>query len=348
MLSLADFDFELPTHLIAQHPAATRTGSRLLQVANGHLHDRNFADIGTLLQPGDLLVLNDTRVIKARFYGQKTSGGHVEVLLERILSPRTALAQVRASKTPRPGSRLRLADAFEVCVGERQEEFFSLELAPAVAQDFWQLAETYGHLPLPPYIEHAAERMDESRYQTVYARNPGAVAAPTAGLHFDESLLAELGQRGIDKSYISLHVGAGTFQPIRVDDLGLHRMHREHYEIPAATAEAIAQTRQRGGRIIAVGTTSLRALEASTASQGGIPQQGAGETDLFITPGYKFKVVDVLLSNFHLPRSTLLVLVSAFAGTEVIRRAYAHAIRQHYRFFSYGDAMLLERAQPGN
>ena len=341
-LTVDDFDFPLPPELIAQHPAAQRTGSRLLHVDGGQLADLGFADLPGLLAAGDLLVFNDTRVIKARLFGRKASGGAVEVLLERIVDSRHALAQVRASKSPKPGSRLFLEEAFEVTVGERAGEFFQLELAGE--GDFWQLAEAHGRLPLPPYITHAAEKVDETRYQTVYARQLGAVAAPTAGLHFDDGLLAALHQKGVRTAFLTLHVGAGTFQPVRVHQLNEHRMHSEHFDIPAATAQAIAETRAAGRRVVAVGTTSLRALESAADEAGGV-RSGAAETAIFITPGHHFKVVDRLLTNFHLPRSTLLMLVSAFAGLENIRATYAHAVAERYRFFSYGDAMLLEKIE---
>ncbi|MEY2632482.1 MAG: S-adenosylmethionine:tRNA ribosyltransferase-isomerase [Pseudomonadota bacterium] len=342
-LTVDDFDFPLPPALIAQHPAAERRASRLLHVAaSGTLADLGFAQLPELLRAGDLLVFNDTRVIKARLFGQKASGGQVEVLLERIVDRQHALAQVRASKSPKPGSRLRLEDSFEVVVTGREGEFFCLEL-PEPLGDFWELAERYGRLPLPPYIDHAAAAVDETRYQTVYARAPGAVAAPTAGLHFDEALLAQLATLGVETAFLTLHVGAGTFQPVRVQEISAHTMHSERYEIPAATAAAIAATRARGGRVIAVGTTSLRALE-SAASPDGEVASGPGETAIFITPGYRFRVVAGLVTNFHLPKSTLLMLVAAFAGFERIRNAYAHAVTESYRFFSYGDAMFLEPA----
>ena len=345
-LTLADFDFELPPALIAQYPAAERGGSRLLHLAGGRLADRLFGDLPQLLGSGDLLVFNDTRVIKARFAGEKDSGGRIEVLIERIIEPRRALAQVRASKSPRAGSRLRLAEAFECRVDGRDGEFFRLDLD---ASDWWTLTETHGRLPLPPYITHAAAAADEERYQTVYARHAGAVAAPTAGLHFDAAMLARLAELGVGTAWLTLHVGAGTFQPVRVDNLAEHRMHRERYVIPETTVAAIGRTRAAGGRVVAVGTTSLRALEASAfGSEDGQPQVGEQEAELFILPGFGFRVVDRLITNFHLPKSTLLMLVSAFAGREPIRRAYRHAIAGGYRFFSYGDAMLLERQTEGS
>ncbi|WP_374277530.1 tRNA preQ1(34) S-adenosylmethionine ribosyltransferase-isomerase QueA [Azonexus sp.] len=344
-LTVDDFDFPLPPELIAQHPAAERTGSRLLHVRGRQLADRRFADLPSLLRVGDLLVFNDTRVIKARFFGVKETGGLVEVMLERIADATHAVAQIRASKSPKPGTRLTLAEAFDVIVTGRagaSGEFFALELVDR-AGDLWQLAEQHGRLPLPPYIEHPAEGADETRYQTVYARAPGAVAAPTAGLHFDDALLATLRDIGVGTAFLTLHVGAGTYQPVRVEKIADHKMHSERFEIPAATAEAIAATRAAGGRVIAVGTTSLRALE-SAGNDDGTVRAGGAETDIFITPGYRFQVVDRLITNFHLPKSTLLMLVSAFAGVDAIRAAYAHAVAERYRFFSYGDAMLLEKS----
>lgn len=346
-LTVDDFDFPLPPELIAQHPAPERSGSRLLHVCGTRLADLRFSDLSSLLSSGDLLVFNDTRVIKARFQGKKATGGRAEVLLERIVDSRHGLAHIRASKSPKAGSRLRLADAFDVVVTGRtgaNDEFFAVELVGE--GDLWQLAEAHGRLPLPPYITHDAEAADETRYQTVYAREPGAVAAPTAGLHFDEAMLARLEDIGVGTAFLTLHVGAGTFQPVRVTAIADHRMHSERFDVPAATADAIAATQAAGGRVIAVGTTSLRALE-SAANDDGTVRPGPAETDIFITPGYRFKVVDRLITNFHLPKSTLLMLVSAFAGYPVIRAAYAHAVAQSYRFFSYGDAMLLEKACPG-
>ncbi len=343
-LTVADFDFPLPPELIAQHPAAERSGSRLLHVRGRRLFDRKFADLPGLFRAGDLLVFNDTRVIKARFLGRKESGGQVEVLLERIVDARHAVAQIRASKSPKPGTKLTLADAFEVVVTGRagaSGEFFALETVDR--NSLWELAERYGKLPLPPYIAHPADGADETRYQTVYARAPGAVAAPTAGLHFDEAMLETLRSQGVNTAFLTLHVGAGTYQPVRVDRIAEHRMHSERFEIPQAAADAIAAARSAGGRVVAVGTTSLRALE-SAADERGTVRAGAAETDIFITPGYRFRAVDRLITNFHLPKSTLLMLVSAFAGYENIRAAYAHAVAERYRFFSYGDAMLLEHA----
>ncbi|KWD04932.1 S-adenosylmethionine:tRNA ribosyltransferase-isomerase [Burkholderia ubonensis] len=346
MLTLSDFDFHLPSELIAQTALPDRTASRLLEVDNtvapARLVDRRFAELPSCIAPGDLLVFNDTKVLKARFFGHKASGGKVEVLIERVTGTHTALAQIRASKSPGPGTTLTLADAFDVTLGERVEPFFTLHFpAPCLT-----LIEQYGRLPLPPYIEHDPDATDETRYQTVYASNPGAVAAPTAGLHFDEPLLAKLDAMGVERATLTLHVGAGTFQPVRVENLAEHKMHSEWYELPQSLVDRIAATRARGGNVIAVGTTSMRALEAAArdADAAGRPLAATqAETDIFITPGYAFRVVDRLVTNFHLPKSTLLMLVSAFAGVETIRAAYRHAIDERYRFFSYGDAMLLTR-----
>ena len=343
MLTLNDFDFALPSELIAQHPAHERTASRLLHVRGETRLDRHFSDLVEMLKPGDLLVFNDTKVIKARLFGQKESGGQVEVMIERIVSPRQAVAQIRASKSPKPGQRIFLENAFTLTVEGRcgeQNEFFALTLAGE--GDLYAWIERCGHLPLPPYITHSVAPEDEARYQTVYARHSGAVAAPTAGLHFDAALLERLQAHGIELAWLTLHVGAGTFQPVRVQDIAQHRMHAERFEIPAATVAAIARTQARGGRVVAVGTTSLRALEA--CAQQGELRAGAAQTDIFITPGYSFRVVDRLITNFHLPKSTLLMLVSAFAGCATVRAAYQHAIAERYRFFSYGDAMFLEPA----
>ncbi len=347
---LSDYDFELPEDLIAQHPASERSASRLLLVNGGKFEDKQFADLPQLLNPGDLLVMNDTRVLRARFFGQKASGGQIEVMIERIQTDgRSARAQIRASKSPKPGTRLRLADAFDVEVTGRDGEFFVLALPTDEPRDFWQLTDAYGLLPLPPYITHTPDADDETRYQTVYAAHPGAVAAPTAGLHFDEAMFAQLKAKDIETAAVTLHVGAGTFQPVRVENLDKHVMHHEWYHLPEATVAAITACRARGGKVVAVGTTSLRALESAAKQQGieagGLLHADSRETDLFIRPGYEFKVVDRLITNFHLPKSTLLMLVSAFAGYETMRSAYQHAIEARYRFFSYGDAMLLTRQE---
>ena len=347
---LSDYDFELPEDLIAQHPASERSASRLLLVNGGKFEDKQFADLPQLLNPGDLLVMNDTRVLRARFFGQKASGGQIEVMIERIQTDgRSARAQIRASKSPKPGTCLRLADAFDVEVTGRDGEFFVLALPTDEPRDFWQLTDAYGLLPLPPYITHTPDADDETRYQTVYAAHPGAVAAPTAGLHFDEAMFAQLKAKDIETAAVTLHVGAGTFPPVRVENLDKHVMHHEWYHLPEATVAAITACRARGGKVVAVGTTSLRALESAAKQQGieagGLLHADSRETDLFIRPGYEFKVVDRLITNFHLPKSTLLMLVSAFAGYETMRSAYQHAIEARYRFFSYGDAMLLTRQE---
>jgi S-adenosylmethionine:tRNA ribosyltransferase-isomerase len=336
-LTLDDFDYPLPPELIAQAPLAQRSASRLLRV-EAPLQDAHITDLPALLRGGDLLVMNDTRVLHARLYGQKDSGGQVEVLVERPLDQTDVLAQVRASKSPKPGSRIRLEDKLDVEVIERVGEFYRLRFDGNAVD----LLEAHGRLPLPPYIEHAAGEADETRYQTVFAREKGSVAAPTAGLHFDDALLGKLKDKGINTAYVTLHVGAGTFQPVRVHNLAEHKMHSERYSLSQATVDAIAQTKANGGRIVVIGTTTMRTLE-SVARKYGELRADSGETDIFITPGFEFKVADLLLTNFHLPKSTLLMLVSAFAGSETIRAAYAHAIAQRYRFFSYGDAMLLTR-----
>ena len=339
----SDYDFNLPPELIAQFPCNERSGSRLLHLdgPNGSITDRVFTQLPEFLRSDDLLIFNDTRVIKARLHGVKSSGGKVEILVERILGNHKALAHVRASKAPKPGSKILIAETVPVEVTARQDEFFVLEFDTA-GPTVMELLEQYGNLPLPPYITHTADSADEERYQTIYARQPGAVAAPTAGLHFDENMLALLQNQGIKIAYVTLHVGAGTFQPVRAEDISQHKMHSELYSVPQETVRLIHSTQQQGGKVTAVGTTVLRALESAAAS--GELLAGQGETDIFITPGYRFRIVERLLTNFHLPKSTLLMLVSAFAGIDNIKRAYQHAIEQRYRFFSYGDAMLIERA----
>jgi S-adenosylmethionine:tRNA ribosyltransferase-isomerase len=343
-LKLSDFDYELPRELIAQVPSPERTGSRLLHVDGAVLADLAFTDLPRLVAPGDLLIFNDTRVIKSRLVAIKPTGGKVELLLERLLSPNRGLFQLRASHPPKTGSELALpggARATVVGVGER---FFELRLDADIA--LLDYLDRHGAVPLPPYIARAAGGEDESRYQTVFARHAGAVAAPTAGLHFDAPLIATLEESGVFVAWVTLHVGAGTFLPVTTEDLTAHAMHPEWYRIPAATAAAVDAARARGGRILAVGTTTVRALE-SAASTNGHVRAGEGETRIFIMPGYTFRAVDRLLTNFHLPKSTLLMLASAFAGIDGLRAAYAHAIEKRYRFFSYGDAMLLERARVG-
>ena len=339
--TLSDFDFALPPELIAQQPAPERTASRLLHVNGAQLNDLHFSDLPGLLRAGDLLVFNDTRVIKARLHGRKASGGKVEALIERVIGNDAAMAQVRASHPPAIGSLLEFGSpAFSAGakVVDRDGRFFLL----AFSANVWDVLEHLGEVPLPPYIRHGADPVDEARYQTVYARTPGAVAAPTAGLHFDDALLATLRAQGVQTAFVTLHVGAGTFLPVQTENLAEHRMHREWYSIDAATAQAIAAAKAEGRRVIAVGTTATRALE-SAARATGVVAAGSGETEIFITPGYEFRVIDRLITNFHLPKSTLLMLVSAFAGYETIMAAYRHAVEARYRFFSYGDAMLLER-----
>lgn len=337
-----DFDFYLPEELIAQFPTPERSASRLLRLdgRSGTVSDAWFRQLPEFLKSGDLLILNDTRVIKARLTGEKASGGKIEIMVERVLDNHRLLAQIRASRSPKPGSLLRIADTFDAEVIERQDDLFLLYIkseTPAI-----ELIDAHGSLPLPPYISHEANSHDEERYQTVFAKQLGAVAAPTAGLHFDNAMIEKLQAAGIAIAYVTLHVGAGTFQPVRVEDIKEHKMHSEIYSVPQATVDAINLAKSKGGTVTAVGTTALRALES--AASGGQLQSGSGDTDIFITPGYQFQVVERLLTNFHLPKSTLLMLVSAFAGIENIRAAYQHAIDAKYRFFSYGDAMLIERA----
>ena len=337
-MRLSDFDYHLPEHLVAQHPKQQRAGALLLDARGEPLRDRAIQDLPSLVQPGDLMVFNDTKVIKARLAAHRDSGGAAEVMIEQLFDEHHAQAMLRVSHAPKPGSYLQLADASKLTVLERVGEFYRLH-----SEEPWlALLERLGSLPLPPYITHAPSAQDEERYQTVYARHAGAVAAPTAGLHFDAALLRQIDARGVTRATLTLHVGAGTFLPVRHDDLSQHVMHSERYVIPASLPGAIARARQAGGRIIAVGTTSLRALESAAQPDGTIAS-GSASTQLFITPGYRFKVVDTLLTNFHLPRSTLLMLVSAFAGREPIKHAYLHAVASQYRFFSYGDAMLLDR-----
>lgn len=339
-LLLQDFDFELPSDRIAQSPSPDRGASRLLHLCPDRLEDRQFSDLPQLLTSNDLLVFNDTKVIKARLYGTKISGGAVECLIERIEDQYTALSMCRASKSPKPGSQLRLANAFVVNVEGREGEFFRLRL-DTTEMTWYEVLERWGQLPLPPYIEHTPGKEDEQRYQTVFAANPGAVAAPTAGLHFTPELLATLSKNGIQGTHVTLHVGAGTFQPVRVERIAEHRMHSECFHLSKETADHINRHKAQGGRVIAVGTTSLRALESAMGEEGQV-RPGHGETRIFITPGYRFRCIDALITNFHLPKSTLLMLVSALAGRERIGAAYSHAIVAGYRFFSYGDAMFID------
>jgi S-adenosylmethionine:tRNA ribosyltransferase-isomerase len=339
-MKVADFDYELPDALIAQSPAAERTASRLLRLegASGALKDCAFADLRRFLGPRDVVVLNDSRVIKARLFGTKATGGRIELFVERIVAEREALALVRAGHPPHPGYRLTVGDDVAVEVLAREQDLYRVRFAEPVAQ----VLERCGNVPLPPYITHPAGPQDAERYQTVYATEPGAVAAPTAGLHFDSAMLERLAAQGVRLARITLHVGAGTFQPVRGEEVERHRMHSERFAVPPDTVQAIAEARAAGGRVLAVGTTTLRALES--AVRDGALRPTSGETELFVYPGFRFQIVDRLLTNFHLPRSSLLMLVAAFAGLENVRRAYAHAIAQRYRFYSYGDAMLIERA----
>ncbi len=343
----SDFHYHLPEDLIAQFPAERRSASRLLEVGDdGACSDRQMRDLPSRLSPGDLLIFNDTRVIPARLFGSKPTGGRVEVLVERLIGEREALAQVGASKTPKPGGEILIEQGeglppAKLVMVDRRDDLFHLRLETPGSFD--ELMQRVGRLPLPPYIEHAPQAFDAERYQTVFATQPGAVAAPTAGLHFDADLLDALRTRGVETATLTLHVGAGTFQPLRVDDLSEHRMHAERYQVTPELCAAIDRTRRSGGRVVAVGTTVVRALESAAAATGALTP-GEGETRLFITPGYRFAVIDRLVTNFHLPESTLLMLVSAFVGYEPAMAAYAHAVAQRYRFFSYGDAMLLTRA----
>lgn len=345
-LQLSDFDYELPEALIAQTPAEQRHQSRLLRIdAEGQCHDQQFSDLLSFLRPHDLLVFNNTKVIKARLFGQKATGGRIEVLIERLLDERRALAHIRASKAPKVSTQLIFADgAFSAEVIGRDDALFELSFS----EPLLPLLDQFGQTPLPPYITHTPDAEDDKRYQTVYAKTPGAVAAPTAGLHFDEDMLSKLSAQGVNTAFVTLHVGAGTFQPVRVDAIKDHVMHAEWYDVDSTVVDAIKAARAAGGRVIAVGTTSVRALESAAQLGGTVdnmrcPIVHQGDTQLFITPGYEFKVVDALITNFHLPKSTLLMLVSAFIGLETLKNAYAHAIEAGYRFFSYGDSMFIDR-----
>ena len=337
-LNRSDFHFDLPQELIAQQPLDGRADSRLLNLprSEGELVDRRFRDLPGLLREGDLLVFNNTRVIPARLFGHKETGGRVEVMLERLLNEHECIAQLRVSKAIREGGKILLEDGSQLEMIGREGSFFRLA---STGRGLSEILEALGHMPLPPYIEREDDVQDRERYQTVYAQKPGAVAAPTAGLHFDQATLDELGKRGIERAEVTLHVGAGTFQPVRCDNIEEHRMHAEYLEVPPAVCEAVQRTRERGGRVIAVGTTAVRSLE--TAAAGGALQPFAGDSRIFIYPGYRFRVIDGLITNFHLPESTLLMLVSALAGRERVLAAYAHAVEERYRFFSYGDAMLV-------
>jgi S-adenosylmethionine:tRNA ribosyltransferase-isomerase len=336
-MKLSDFDFELPELLIAQHPSPKRTDSRLL-VRNDEFIDSHFSDLGLFLKPNDLLILNDTRVIPARLFGHKDSGGKVEVLIERLVSDHDALAMIKASRSPKIGSYIILENKVRLKICDKNDGIYSVSFE---SDSILKTMNEVGHIPLPPYIDREDVKEDANRYQTVYAQNNGAVAAPTAGLHFDESLLSSLKEQGIDHTFLTLHVGAGTFQPVKVENIESHKMHSEYYEVSQESVDKIVRTKAMGGRIIAVGTTAVRTLE-SIALNGELLSQ-KGETDIFIYPGFEFRIVDVLITNFHLPKSSLLMLVSAFIGFDEMHQTYQHAIKEQYRFFSYGDAMLLER-----
>lgn len=339
-MRVSDFDFDLPESLIAQYPPSIRGQSRLLVAKNGEpIEDQSFISLPDFIDAGDVLVFNNTKVIKARLFGQKASGGKIEVLVERVLDEHTVLAHVRASKAPKAGTRLVFDDLYSAVMLHREGDLFCLKFESEI--EVWEILEQIGHLPLPPYIERSDDEEDFSRYQTIYAKYQGAVAAPTAGLHFTDEVMAALTKKGVEQVFVTLHVGAGTFQPVRVDEIADHKMHSEWFEVTTETVNAINAAHARGNKVWAVGTTSLRALES--AARSGSLISGSQETDIFITPGFEFKVVDRLLTNFHLPKSTLLMLVSAFSGFDEIKQIYQHAIEQKYRFFSYGDAMLLYR-----
>ncbi|PCJ49250.1 MAG: tRNA preQ1(34) S-adenosylmethionine ribosyltransferase-isomerase QueA [Gammaproteobacteria bacterium] len=340
-MQLTDFTFKLPDQLIARYPLEERTASRLLSLDgnNGTIEHGNFTDIEQLLNLGDLLIFNDTRVIPARLNARKESGGKIEVLIERLISETEALAHIRSSKSPKPDSKIILEDNSVLTVIGRKDNLFIIKAEPAT--DLLTILDAIGHIPLPPYIDRPDEQSDHERYQTVYSKHKGAVAAPTAGLHFSKEIIKTLKAKGVETGFVTLHVGAGTFQPVRVDNISEHKMHSEWFQVSAELVEQIKQTKERGGRVVAVGTTSVRCLESAASS--GELKAFSGDTDIFITPGYEFKMVDVLITNFHLPESTLIMLVSAFAGRENILRAYHQAIEEKYRFFSYGDAMFLKK-----
>ena len=333
----SDFNYQLPNELIAQHPLAERNSSRLLHIENGCCHDKNFTDFIDLLNEDDLIILNDSKVIPARLFGNKQSGGKVEILIEKIIDKHQAIAHVRASKSPKSGAMVELSSGYKCQVMGREGDLFKLEFQGETGVT--HILDKIGHVPLPPYITRSDNQEDVQRYQTVFAQRSGAVAAPTAGLHFDKAMLDAIAEKGVKTAFVTLHVGSGTFQPVRVEQLNEHIMHSEYYEVPDTTVRAILMSRYRGGRVIAIGTTAVRALES--ASQSGKLRSGVGDTELFITPGYEFITVDAMLTNFHLPESTLIMLVSAFAGYETTMSAYRHAIAKRYRFFSYGDAMFI-------
>lgn len=337
----SDFNYQLPEHLIAQHPLPERRASRLLCLNSltGQITDRRFSDFIDLIDEKDLLVFNDTKVIPARLFGKKKSGGKVEILIERIQDEHRAIAHVRASKAPNAGTVIELDQDYRCTVLGRADDLFELEFAGDISLPV--LLDQIGHVPLPPYISRADNESDLNRYQTVYAKEAGAVAAPTAGLHFDDEMMEQIRNKGIQTAFVTLHVGSGTFQPVRTETLSEHIMHKEYFAVEQDTVAAVNEARNRGGRVIAIGTTAVRALESATRN--GVLAAGFGDTDLFITPGYSFKSIDALLTNFHLPESTLLMLVAAFAGYDHVMASYRHAIAHSYRFFSYGDAMFLSR-----
>ena len=338
IIKTSDFDYHLPERLIAQYPLENRTASRMLHVQGSHLLDQNFTDLVNLIDAGDLLIFNDTKVIPARLHGTKSTGGKVEVLIERVIDEHRVLAHVRASKSPKQGAVLILEEKIEAEMLGRQGELFELKFNSE--ESVLALLEQYGHMPLPPYIERDDEKTDQQRYQTVYAEKPGAVAAPTAGLHFDDDILKQLKDKGVNFSYVTLHVGAGTFQPVRCDNILDHKMHSEYVEVSQQVVDQITKTKQQGGRVIAVGTTAVRSIES--AAQQGELKPLSRDTNIFIYPGYEFKIIDALITNFHLPQSTLLMLVCALAGYDNMMNAYRHAVENEYRFFSYGDAMFIE------
>ncbi|WP_223669109.1 tRNA preQ1(34) S-adenosylmethionine ribosyltransferase-isomerase QueA [Kangiella shandongensis] len=338
-MQLRDFHFELPDELIARYPTEQRTASRLLRLdgENGDIQHNKFFQLVDFLQPDDLLVFNNTRVLPARLFGKKASGGQVEILIERVESDNEAIAHVRANRSPKPGTRLVLEEGTELEVISKDGALYQLKL---LSGDWHSVMQAVGHMPLPPYIDREDELSDKERYQTVYSEVEGAVAAPTAGLHFDDDLLAKIADKGVDTAFVTLHVGAGTFSPVRVDNILEHKMHSEWYEVGQEVCDKVKATRDSGGRVIAVGTTSVRCLESASSQDEGI-QPGSGETDIFIYPGYQFQSVDALITNFHLPESTLMMLVSAFASKKHIFDAYAAAVKEQYRFFSYGDSMFI-------
>ncbi|GGB47670.1 S-adenosylmethionine:tRNA ribosyltransferase-isomerase [Shewanella inventionis] len=347
IMRVADFSFDLPDELIARYPTAQRNASRLLTLngVNGQLADKQFTDLLELINPGDLMVFNNTRVIPARLFGQKATGGKLEILVERMLDDTRILAHVRSSKSPKVDALINLDAGYQMKMLARHDALFELELLGD--NTILEVLEQVGHMPLPPYIDRPDEDADKERYQTVYNQTPGAVAAPTAGLHFDDAMLAALKAKGVNIAFVTLHVGAGTFQPVRVDNVLEHKMHSEWANVPQDVIDLIAQTKARGHRVVAVGTTSVRSLESAARACGDAPLEAfSGDTDIFIYPGFTFKIVDAMVTNFHLPESTLIMLLSAFAGYDEVMSAYQHAIAQKYRFFSYGDAMFVTKKAP--